>query len=176
MGQRWYVVSTKYNLELEAARNLINQNIEAFCPIYQHQIKKRNKIVQLSLPLFARYIFARFDIEYDQWKKINNTKGVYKILASSEDRATPVEVGYVESLIEASRETGGLRKKEIKTNKNIQIGMQVRANILNYNGIVGTVVRVYKNKIVIKSALLFKSVEVYLPLDSVEPIVDLAQR
>ena len=50
-------------------------------------------------PLFPRYLFIRFDVGADQWRRIYRTRGIAGLIGIAVDRPTPVPVGIVEGLI-----------------------------------------------------------------------------
>lgn len=79
---RWYVVYTKANEEDRAERNLAAWGLETFYP----RIRKKTvnefsgKAIYFSRPMFARYIFARFEVE-TLLHKVSNTRGVQRVLS-----------------------------------------------------------------------------------------------
>jgi len=79
---RWYVIYTKTNEEDRAERNLAAWRLETFYPrIRKKQLNEfSGKAIYFSRPLFARYIFARFDAE-TLLHKVSNSRGVQKVLS-----------------------------------------------------------------------------------------------
>ena len=79
---RWYVIYTKTNEEGRAERSLSAWGLETFFP----RIRKKQhnaftgKAIYFSRPLFARYIFARFDAE-TLLHKVSNSRGVQRVLS-----------------------------------------------------------------------------------------------
>lgn len=79
---RWYVIYTKTNEEDRAEKNLAAWGLETFYPrIRKKQLNKfTGKAIYFSRPLFARYIFARFDAE-TLLHKVSNSRGVQKVVS-----------------------------------------------------------------------------------------------
>lgn len=78
----WYGIYTKSRQEDRVDRNLAGWGVETFSP----KIKKKQlnpftgKPIYLSQPLFARYVFARFDAE-KMLHKILFTRGVQSVVS-----------------------------------------------------------------------------------------------
>jgi transcriptional antiterminator RfaH len=84
MTQRfWYVVRTKAGDEQRANKNLLNQEIETFLPIFKDQHYRNGKIVQTVKPLFPNYLFAKLDLNVN-YTKAKWTRGVSRILGNRE--------------------------------------------------------------------------------------------
>lgn len=96
--KRYYVVSLKSGEEDTAIDNLKRQGFIVYRPML-HTIKTiRGKAQQTIVPMFDGYMFVKFDIDKDMWRCISGTKGVYELLTATEDKCSPVPVGFVESL------------------------------------------------------------------------------
>jgi transcriptional antiterminator RfaH len=59
----------------------------------------------IEAPLFPRYLFVAFDPLHDQWRRINNTFGVSRLVMRGE-APRPVPQGVVEALIAVTAEGG----------------------------------------------------------------------
>lgn len=70
--QAWHCVQTKPSQELRASVELTKQGFEVYYPLDQSQAK--------PAPLFARYIFSRFDRDVDNWGLIRSTRGCCDVL------------------------------------------------------------------------------------------------
>ena len=80
--KNWYVVSTKYNLEFVALKNLERQYIYTYLPkVYKHTLNQNKLVKKLYNAFFPGYLFVSLDIEKDRWQKINSTIGVSKIIS-----------------------------------------------------------------------------------------------
>lgn len=89
---RYYVVQTQPLRERLAIQELLNQDFQTFFPVIKHlpRIAKGKLEPSRLSPLFPRYLFVSLDLEYDQWRCINGTRGVTRIICMDEDRPSPV--------------------------------------------------------------------------------------
>ncbi len=76
----WYLIQNKPNLHFSAKQNLQDQNFKVFLPLLEATKRKFSKFVNEKTPLFPGYMFVRFNHDLDQWAKINNTKGVTRLV------------------------------------------------------------------------------------------------
>lgn len=106
--ERWYVVRTLPQRELQAAKQLANQGFRAFMPRYWKNRRHARKVDTVSAPLFPRYIFVIVDRTRDRWRSIDGTLGVDRLLKSGGE-PQPVPPGVVESLVRAADGEGNIR-------------------------------------------------------------------
>ena len=81
----WLVVQTKPQAELSAIKNLENQGLTTYCPLFKREIIRGHKIEVKSYPLFPRYVFVKEDCSAQ--KKIHlirSTIGVKELLKIGE--------------------------------------------------------------------------------------------
>src|ERR1700730_7913757 len=85
----WYAVHTRSNFETRVALQIEAKGIESYLPAYAeiHQWKDRKKTVQV--PLFAGYLFARFQDTPDSRVAVLQVPGVARIVGPG-DRIEPV--------------------------------------------------------------------------------------
>lgn len=57
----WYGVRTRRNLERVAARVLNGKGYEQYLPVYRNRRRWSDRVVTTEVPLFAGYVFCRFD-------------------------------------------------------------------------------------------------------------------
>ena len=96
-GSAWYIAKCKPNAELVAIQNLKNQNITTFLPL-QKVTNRKAKAFQTPLrPLFPGYVFVKIDIAKNDWVKINNTRGVARLVGFN-TFPSAVPPGVMESL------------------------------------------------------------------------------
>ncbi len=79
----WYVVRTKAGDEHRANRNLLNQEIETFLPLFRGYKYRTGKMIQTIKPLFPNYLFAKLDLGF-HYNKVKWTRGVSRILGNRE--------------------------------------------------------------------------------------------
>lgn len=94
---RWYVIHTQPHAEERAVDNLERQAYTIFCPRIAKTIRHARKVTKAHVPLFPNYLFVRLDPQRDQWRPINGTRGVVKILTQG-DVPIAVPKGVVEEV------------------------------------------------------------------------------
>ncbi len=80
ISENWYLLRTKFRQENRAARELSQQGIKCFLPVYRKEkLVQRKKIIREE-PLFPQYIFVLIDLEKNNWISIKSTRGVSNIV------------------------------------------------------------------------------------------------
>ena len=74
------MAETQPRKEPFAAAQLARQDFEYFLPRYRKVRRHARKIDTVLAPLFAGYIFVRFDREQANWRSINGTLGVRRLI------------------------------------------------------------------------------------------------
>jgi transcription antitermination factor NusG len=103
---RWYVVEAERGEQAFAALNLINQGYEAYLPTIlvrmQETIKgkRQSAFTWVSRPMFFNFIFVKFDIGLGMWPRKDTRLGIKGVLSFAGSKPSPVERGFVETLIE----------------------------------------------------------------------------
>lgn len=106
-SERWYVARTLPQRELQAARQLNNQDFRTFVPRYWKNRRHARKVETISAPLFPRYIFVVVDPTRDRWRSINGTLGVDRLLMYGGE-PQPVPPGVIENLVAAGDTQGNI--------------------------------------------------------------------
>jgi transcriptional antiterminator RfaH len=83
-GSRWYVVQTQPHNEGRAITNLHRQGFMSFNPCVRRTVSHARKKSTVLAPLFPNYVFVQFDPSRDQWRCINGTFGVVRLIANGE--------------------------------------------------------------------------------------------
>jgi transcription elongation factor/antiterminator RfaH len=96
-GERWYVVHTQPNAEGIVMAHLESQGYRVFCPRYCKAVRHARKTKRVLAPLFPNYLFLRLDITRDQWRFVNSTRGVVRLIMQGVT-PQPVPRGIVEVL------------------------------------------------------------------------------
>jgi transcriptional antiterminator RfaH len=76
----WLAVQTqphRFGSETRAVLNLERQGFEAFCPRYRMSVWPADRA---DRPLFPRYVFARVDLDAEEWRPILGTLGVQDLV------------------------------------------------------------------------------------------------
>lgn len=95
---RWYVAETQPRKEPLAAEHLARQNFEFFLPRIRKTRRHARKFDTVLAPLFAGYIFVRFDREQANWRSINGTFGVRRLICGEGGMLKPMPDGVVSQL------------------------------------------------------------------------------
>lgn len=96
-GERWYVVHTKPRAEIQAVAHLGRQGYTVFCPRCRRTVRHARKTKLVLAPLFPNYLFLRLNVVCDQWRAVNGTRGVARLIMQG-DTAQPMPYGIVEAL------------------------------------------------------------------------------
>jgi transcriptional antiterminator RfaH len=80
-SESWIVATTKPNQNKIALINLERQNFEFFQPKFNTISRGQNTFKEIIKPVFPGYIFIAINLEEHNWQRINNTRGISKILA-----------------------------------------------------------------------------------------------
>jgi transcription elongation factor/antiterminator RfaH len=104
-GERWFAVNTQPLAEARATRNLENQGFRTFMPRRRKMLRHARRMTMIEAPLFPRYLFVVFDPQRDQWRRINSTFGVSRLIMRGEV-PHPVPDGITEALIAVTIDGG----------------------------------------------------------------------
>lgn len=169
MPRRWYVVQSKPNYENVVAFELQCQRMRCFLPRMKLVRRIRGADVVVPSVLFPSYLFVRFDVTKTQWRSINGTRGVVKLLASTEDTVVPVPKGFVEALIAKTDRKGFIvAEQAVAVVKKFIVGDEIRVTEGIFQGFTGTCTRVKKDSLVVLMHLLSGKIGVELPTSTVD--------
>jgi transcriptional antiterminator RfaH len=93
----WYAVHSRPKQEIRAFENLQNQGFEAWLPMISLEKLRRGRLVEVSEPMFSRYLFIRLDTEHTNWAPIRSTMGVSR-LVSFGNRPAPIADELIQAL------------------------------------------------------------------------------
>ena len=79
-SKSWIVARNKPNQDKIALINLERQNFEFFQPTFKTMSRVQNKFKEIIKPVFPGYIFISINLEENNWHKINNTRGISRII------------------------------------------------------------------------------------------------
>src|SRR5215467_72376 len=119
-SERWYAVHTLPFAEARAEHQLERQRFRTFQPKRYKTIRHARKLSTIEAPYFPRYLFIVLDLTRHQWRSVNGTIGVSRLVMRG-DQPNPVPRGVVEALIEAADARGILQ-----LNTKLQVGGPVR--------------------------------------------------
>lgn len=161
---RWYVVHTQPHNETRAITNLERQRFVTFNPCVRRVIRHARKKTVVMAPLFPNYVFVRFDPSRDQWRRINGTFGVVRLIANG-DEPSVVPDGVIAALQRRIGDDGTMDWAEA-----LHIGDQVRITDGPFADLVGTLEHLDSaGRVRILLDLLGRSVSVMMPGETVIP-------
>ena len=76
----WHVAQTLSRAEAIAETHLTRQGFQSFCPRFRKLRRHARRVDEVLAPLFPGYLFVRFNPERDQWRCINGTFGVSRLV------------------------------------------------------------------------------------------------
>jgi len=97
-GERWHIVRTHPYVESSVRQRLIAQGFRTFLPMHDRTVRHARRLTTVRRAVFPRYMFVRFDRFTTQWRSINGTIGVARLVMFGE-QPQAVQPGVVESLI-----------------------------------------------------------------------------
>lgn len=119
-GERWYAVHTLPLREAYAQGHLRNQAFRTFLPKRRKTIRHARKLRAVEAAFFPRYLFVVLDLARDQWRSVNGTYGVSRLVMRG-DEPHPVPCGLVEALI-ATADADGI----LQFGQQLKVGSSVR--------------------------------------------------
>ncbi|MBE0637953.1 MAG: UpxY family transcription antiterminator [Bacteroidales bacterium] len=150
---QWYVIYTAPRSEKKVYDRLLDELIESYMPTYvtERQWSDRRKMVEV--PLFNSYIFVR--LKETELSSVLRVAGVVRFVYYLKQPAI-VRQREIDNIREFLRQTQGYRIKVQKGDK-----VQVSSGMLN--GVSGEVIRVNKNKVMIRIEQIGLSVVATVP-------------
>src|SRR5712672_1903684 len=106
--ERWYAVHTLLFAEARAEGQLHRQGFQTFQPKRHKTVRHARRSSTVEAPFFPRYLFIILDLTRHQWRSVNGTFGVSRLVMRG-DQPHPVPCGVVEALIAAADGRGILQ-------------------------------------------------------------------
>jgi transcriptional antiterminator RfaH len=106
--------------EARAEGQLHRQGFRTFHPKRNKTVRHARRLRTVEAPYFPRYLFIVLDLARHQWRSVNGTFGVSRLVMRG-DQPQPVPRGVVEALIGATDARGILQFAE-----KLQVGGSVR--------------------------------------------------
>jgi len=164
LGLAWYAIHTNYQHEKAVARILTQKGFDIFLPVYDVAHRWKDRIKQLSLPLFPCYVFIQGGL--DRRLQILETPGVHGFVGWS-GRAAPIPEGEIEAVLRMMESW-----LKIEPHPFLKCGDWVRVKSGPLQGIEGILVR-KKNlfRLVLSVEIVQRSVAVEVDVTTVESVV-----
>ena len=96
----WYVAQLKPNGFKKAQLNLARQGFECFMPMRKVTVRHARKLSAGLRPVFPGYIFIKFGLDNGDWRKINSTLGVNRLISFHKGRPAKIPDALIEGLKE----------------------------------------------------------------------------
>lgn len=164
-GRSWFAVYAASRHEKRVAGHLAQRGIEHFLPLYAARHRWKNGMtVDLQLPLFPGYLFARFSDQTER-VKILQVPGVFSIVGGPAYESATIP----DSVIEGLRQ--GLELRRIEPHHGIEIGKSVRIRSGLMAGMSGILTRRRSNlRVVVTFSQMMQSISVEVDETLVEPL------
>ena len=135
-SEKWFAAQTKTNGHYKAQKNLENQGFKTFLPLIETSKRSAKKFITKSIPLFPGYIFVSFSMSNLNWRSINSTLGVKKLVESNKiPQCIPQE--FIASLKHRCDKEGKLVGEET-----LNVGAKVRIVKGPFTEMIGTIEKI----------------------------------
>ena len=162
--KKWYVVNTKAREEAKALFNLRRQGFNAYLPQHKKTRRHARHTDNVLAPLFPKYLFVEFDLNMENWSRINSTLGVSRLIQFGM-MPTPLPTELINE-IRAREDPEGM----VTLNQNLGIKQGDKVTVINgaFNDQVGIFECQNEDaRIVILLNLLGRDVRVRLPSSAI---------
>jgi transcription antitermination factor NusG len=160
---RWFALYTTPRHEKHVSEILAQRQIETFLPLYRTTRRwKKSRPVDLELPLFPTYVFAR--VTQKARGAVLGMPGVLSIVGSARE-SWPVPDPDIEAI------RLGLQMGKIEPHPYLTVGERVRIKAGVMTGVEGVLVR-KKNalRVVLSLDTIMRSVALEVDADDIEPV------
>jgi transcriptional antiterminator RfaH len=91
--KEWFLAQLRPNCVHIAERNLKRQGFTTFLPLEEKTVRRKGRFIQSLVPLFPGYLFTSIDPLLGQWRPVNSTYGVTRIVSfGQEPAAVPLKI------------------------------------------------------------------------------------
>ncbi len=159
----WYVVHAQTRKEGEVKTALQRQGLEIFLPMVTVPSRRRDRKVNLHVPLFPGYLFIRTQLDITVFHKIIKTRHVFCLLGNGKSGRVPeVEVEAIRAIVSGDRPYYPWRF--------LEKGKKVRVISGPFTGVEGIVLQQHqqKRRLVVGVEIFRRSVAVELDDEAVE--------
>ncbi len=159
----WFALYTTARHEKHVSEILAHRQIETFLPLYRTTRQwKKSRPVDLELPLFPTYVFAR--IAQQTRSAVLGTPGVLSIVGSARE-PWPLSDSDIETI------RLGLQMRKIEPHPYLTVGERVRIKAGVMAGVEGVLVRKKNDlRVVLSLDAIMRSVAVEVDADDIEPV------
>lgn len=128
----WYLVNLKPGGLARAQQNLSRQGIVSFCPQRRRTERRRGRMVTGLRPLFPGYLFISIPRDAANWRSINATYGVVKVVCLEPGRPSRVPTDLVNVLVasDASLDEDALPRGLFNLGDDVRVAVGPFADLL----------------------------------------------
>ena len=134
MADRWYVAQLKPNGFGTAQANLMRQGFESFCPMRLTRVRHARQMRDVLRPVFQGYLFVKFGADQGDWRAINSTLGIARLISFEPGQPAPVPEDLMAGL-KARCDAHGL----LQPMDDLKLGEHVRLTAGAFAGFVGEI-------------------------------------
>jgi transcription antitermination factor NusG len=163
MEELWYALKTNRNAEFIVARSLSYKGYEHFLPTYRQKRYWSDRIKILELPLFAGYLFCRFDVT--RRLPVLTVPGVQSIvsIAKVPHPVDPQEIDAIRRVVNS--------RVLYEPHPYLSVGQLVRVRDGALAGLRGYVIQIKnRHRLILSIELLMRSVSVEIDRGLIEPV------
>lgn len=162
-GENWFALCVKPRHERTSAAALRFKGYQEFVPLYRSRRQWSDRVKELELPLFAGYVFCRFDVRYRQ--PILTTPGIQRIVGAGRE-PVPVLDSEIEALQKLAR--SGIPAEPWPF---LETGCRVGVEDGPLRGVEGILLEVkHQERLVLSVSLLSRSIAVEVDRRWVRPV------
>ncbi|MGA7675019.1 MAG: transcriptional activator RfaH [Rhizomicrobium sp.] len=162
---RWYVVYTQPNAESRAMFHLERQGYRIFCARIRKIVRHARRTTSVLSPLFPNYLFLNLDVSLEQWRSVNSTTGVVRLVMQGE-APLPILRGIVEALQSHMGDDGAMDWTPA-----LKIGQPVRISGGPFADLIGTLEQLdAAGRVRVLLDLLGRTVSVALRYEALSPV------
>jgi len=167
--RKWFVAQTQPGKETLAESHLRRQNFQIFLPLYRKTITHARRTQEVLRPLFPGYIFVSLDVEKDQWRSINGTRGVTHLLTQGDSKLLFVPDGIVDTLQKEQEEQGAIALGSLANA--FKTGDTIRVTEGAFAEHIGTIEALTdKDRVQLLLNFMNRPLEISIPLTSLEKL------
>ncbi|MDD5307176.1 MAG: UpxY family transcription antiterminator [Deltaproteobacteria bacterium] len=164
----WYAVHVRSNQERATGRFLMGRAVEIFLPTYRVRVRRTDRRVEVTRPLFPGYLFVHVDLAAAERVEVLKAPGTVRIVGFGEG-PVPVPDDVIHSLgilVGAGQDT-------VKPHPLVRTGQRVEVTDGPFAGAVGVIAQTggRKPRLVVEVEFLGRAVAVPIGPEEVRPLL-----
>jgi transcription antitermination factor NusG len=168
LQKRWYAVHVRSNQERATGRLLEGRAVEVFLPDYMVRVRRTDRRVEVTRPLFPGYLFARIDLAAPERVEVLRAPGTVRIVGFGEG---PIPIP--DDVIHSLRILVGAGQGTVRPHPLVRAGQRVEVTDGPFAGAIGVIARTEgrKPRLVVEVEFLGRAVAVPIGPDEVRPLL-----